>query len=74
MTDVTSPSNFSVYASLMENLKANIMEKVKSEFSEVYSSNNEIACPCNESFSKSISGFEYTMCCSTWIKCEIAYR
>ena len=48
MADVTSPSNFSVDACLMDNLKANIMEKVKSEFSEAYISNNEIVCLWNK--------------------------
>ena len=48
MGDVTSPSNFSVDAGLMDNLKANIMEKVKSEFLEVYISNNEIVCLWNK--------------------------
>ena len=38
MAEVTTPSNFSVDAGLMENLKVNLMEKVKWQFSEVYTS------------------------------------
>ena len=70
MTDVTPPSNFSVDAGLMENLKVNLTEKVKWQFSEVYILYNEVACPWNESFSETSSGFEYTVCCSTWTQCE----